>query len=377
MRSSLGLAGLEVLVLAAGIPSAGAGDIVVLTAGKTYTGDFTGLERDRIFFLDSDDRAITFSPSEVFGIFAEAAARKPPRPEPGAKGELRVGATSLDGTILRYDPGSSFAIYAVNKQAKIALFRPGDRFRSLKPGPSLTLEEIDRGPAFGREALKSIKSLSKDNVLMGLSLAEEYLRLKPSGDEMLEVENLIASLRQGLKEKLKEWFQLGEVNIIYSKGGRTFLTYHFFSKMDSFNGLRCRVFVQMSDESLETASFIYYTTERSNRHHDSVEPVQKNSKVLHWRIVMEYGDVVAVEKESEPAGRDGWWKGQARELGFWGRWKEKNEKGAKSDKQKKPPDTYFSRTLGKKFDERRQDSIGSEPEKNEEEEGGEDEDQGE
>ena len=151
--------------------SAGAKDVLVLATGGTAPGEFGGIDLDQVHFRTTDGRTLHLPRKEVFGVFAEDAARKPPRPDPAAKGELRFASTSVEGSILRYDPASPFAIYASKQQAKVALLKPGDQFRSLRLGTPITLDEIDRGSAFGKEALKSIKSLSASNVMMGLALA--------------------------------------------------------------------------------------------------------------------------------------------------------------------------------------------------------------
>ena len=167
----------------------------------------------------------------------------------------------------------------------------------------------------------------------------------------------MGSLRKVLKEKLKDWFQLGPVSVEYED--RTFLTFHFTSKMDSFTDLRCRIWVQLEDDTLYSASFTYYTIQKATKHHDTVEPFVKKARIKRWRIVLEYADEVASMKESEPAGPAGWWEGESEALTYWGSdpdedfgGAKKDAKGTKSAKQQKISDAYFSRTLGKKTADR-------------------------
>ncbi len=116
--------------------------------------------------------------------------------------------------------------------------------------------------------------------------------------------------------------------------------------------LRCRagkIWIQLSDDSLHSASFTLFTLRKSTAHHDCVEPEEKNARVKRWRIVLEYFDEVAAAKESEPAGPEGWWKGDSARLVYWG-------VGGKADKGQKRVDVYFSGTLGKRSDPAEEDS---------------------
>jgi hypothetical protein len=327
------------------IPESIRGEFVVLNSGSIVEGRLVSLDDQQVHFHASDGRTLDLSGKEVFGIFADDTPRKLLKPGPEAKAELRMGSTTIAGRAIVYDPHLPFIFYASAGKARIALVRAEDKLRYLKLGSFEALETVDRGPALGKDALKAMKGLSKDNLPMAIQLGDTYLKLRPSGNEREEAEVLLGALRKAWKEKVKEYFKIVTTETsLRSDNREPLFTYHIFSKLDSFSDLRCRVWIQMSDNDLYSGSFTYFTLKKANRHHDTVQVKKAKASLRNWRVELVYHGEVAALKESEPAGPSGWWNGESSKLVYWG---EKDNQAKDRNAKDKAPDKYFSRTLGK------------------------------
>ncbi len=203
------------------------------------------------------------------------------------------------------------------------------------------LSQFDRGNGFAKSSLDAIRQLQERDIWAAVSLGKRYFELQPTGSDVEKVRKQLDRLQEGLRSEIGNLFKISAASVLRAGDGDEYLTYHIYSRSQSFEELKCSVSVQAEDGTVCEASFVYYTVRQGNKHHDSVGVPDGPGKAVRYRVVLEYDGITASVKEGGPPGAADWWKKSAQRLVSW-------DLTDADGKLQKAPTTYFSHSLGKK-----------------------------
>lgn len=323
---------------------------LVLADGTRVSGHLQGVDKGRLTFRSEDGRELSHDASEIAAVIPAggdvAAARAAPE-----TGGIRFEKAVVPGAILRYRAGSPYVMHVHGARPHVTVVETHDPIVLLHPGPAGAFTDLELDEKFARETLRAMGELGRKDPPSAVRLGHDYLEIAgPSGGRMTSrIQEAIARLRASWERKAPDLFRIPGVTV-YRYEDRRFLIYDIRSKIDSFDGLECRVWAQLRDGTVYSSRFIYYTVRRGQAHTDYVEPWEHKGEVAHWRIQLFAHGVLVATRESKPAGPEGWWNAErVLEFSSWGL-------------TRRGPDRYSTRSLGKKgVDYVPRDSLTSTP----------------
>ncbi len=228
--------------------------------------------------------------------------------------------------------------WVVSEQKSYPLTLKRDLAESQMP---TVLNKFDRGNGFAKSTLEAMKQLQDKNLVTAISLAKRYFEMQPTGSDVEKVRKHFENLQEALRKEVGNLFKLSGVTLGRGGDGLEYLTYHIYSKAQSFEDLRCSAWIQLEDGTVCEESFLYYTVRQGNKHYDSVGVPMGMARAVRYRVVLEYEGMTASIKEGGPPGEGDWWLKRSQKLSSWGL---VNPDGTLNKKQ----DYYFSHSLGKK-----------------------------